>query len=133
MIINYCRYFVFFTNSDNWYNFNIFDIFNPIMFYTLGNLKWNKNFNINYIYMKHKSEDYKISAVKYYLKNKVSMDKVCNIFFGIFCSILNFQGCKVSIIQSYKYCRPCNIILTAQCRSAFIAWRASLVQPRRWR
>jgi hypothetical protein len=24
--------------------------------------------------MKHKSEDYKISAVKYYLKNKVSMD-----------------------------------------------------------
>ena len=30
--------------------------------------------------MKHKSEDYKISAVKYYLKNKVSMDKVCNIF-----------------------------------------------------
>ena len=25
--------------------------------------------------MKHKSEDYKISAVKYYLKNKVSMDK----------------------------------------------------------
>ena len=30
--------------------------------------------------MKHKSEDYKISVVKYYLKNKVSMDKVCNIF-----------------------------------------------------
>ena len=30
--------------------------------------------------MKHKSEDYKISAVKYYLKNKVSMDKVCKIF-----------------------------------------------------
>jgi hypothetical protein len=25
--------------------------------------------------MKHKSEDYKISAVKYYIKNKVSMDK----------------------------------------------------------
>jgi len=25
--------------------------------------------------MKHKSEDYKISAVQYYIKNKVSMDK----------------------------------------------------------
>ena len=30
--------------------------------------------------MKHKSEDYKISAVKYYLKNKLSMEEVCNIF-----------------------------------------------------
>lgn len=30
--------------------------------------------------MKHKSEDYKISAVKYYIKNKISMDKVCNIY-----------------------------------------------------
>lgn len=30
--------------------------------------------------MKHKSEDYKISAAKYYIKNKISMDKVCNIF-----------------------------------------------------
>ena len=28
----------------------------------------------------HKSEDYKISAVKYYLNNKVSMDTVCEIF-----------------------------------------------------
>lgn len=26
---------------------------------------------------KHKTEDYKISAVKYYLKNKISMNKVC--------------------------------------------------------
>jgi hypothetical protein len=25
--------------------------------------------------MKHKSEDYKISAVKYFIKNKVSMNK----------------------------------------------------------
>ena len=29
---------------------------------------------------KHKSEDYKISAVDYYLDNDVSMDYVCNIF-----------------------------------------------------
>ena len=29
---------------------------------------------------KHKSEDYKISAVNYYLDNDVSMDYVCNIF-----------------------------------------------------
>ncbi len=30
--------------------------------------------------MKHKSDDYKTVAVKYYLNNKDSMDKVCNIF-----------------------------------------------------
>jgi len=30
--------------------------------------------------MKHKTEDYKISAVKYYLNNEVSMDEVCEIF-----------------------------------------------------
>ena len=29
---------------------------------------------------KHKSEDYKISAVNYYLDNNVSIDYVCNIF-----------------------------------------------------
>jgi transposase len=29
---------------------------------------------------KHKSEDYKISAVKYYLNNQVSLDDVCKIF-----------------------------------------------------
>ena len=29
---------------------------------------------------KHKSEDYKISSVKYYLKNDFSMDYVCYIF-----------------------------------------------------
>jgi transposase-like protein len=29
---------------------------------------------------KHKSEDYKISAVKYYLNNDVSLDDVCEIF-----------------------------------------------------
>ena len=29
---------------------------------------------------KHKSEDYKISAVKYYLKNNVSLDDVSKIF-----------------------------------------------------
>ena len=31
---------------------------------------------------KHKSEDYKISAVKYYLNNDVSLDDVCKIFVG---------------------------------------------------
>jgi len=36
---------------------------------------------IIYIFMsKHKSEDYKISAVNYYLDNDVSMDYVCDIF-----------------------------------------------------
>jgi transposase-like protein len=30
--------------------------------------------------MKHKTEDYKISAVKYYLQNDESLDNVCNIF-----------------------------------------------------
>ena len=29
---------------------------------------------------KHKSEDYKLSAVKYYLNNEVSLDDVCKIF-----------------------------------------------------
>ncbi len=29
---------------------------------------------------KHKSEDYKISAVKYYLNNDVSLNDVCEIF-----------------------------------------------------
>ena len=29
---------------------------------------------------KHKSEDYKLSAVEYYLKNDISMENVCNIF-----------------------------------------------------
>ncbi len=30
--------------------------------------------------MKHKTEDYKLSAVKYYLKHKTSMKKTCDIF-----------------------------------------------------
>ena len=32
------------------------------------------------ISMTHKSEDYKISAVKYYLNNKDNIRKTCNIF-----------------------------------------------------
>jgi hypothetical protein len=32
------------------------------------------------IIMKHKTEDYKLSAVKYYLSNSFSLDYVCNIF-----------------------------------------------------
>ena len=38
--------------------------------------------------MKHKTEDYKLSAVKYYLSNSFSLDYVCNIF-----------GCKKQSIQ----------------------------------
>ena len=30
--------------------------------------------------MKHKTEDYIISAVKYYIKDNKSLDEVCNIF-----------------------------------------------------
>jgi len=30
--------------------------------------------------MKYKNEDYKISAVKYYLNNDVNMEDVCDIF-----------------------------------------------------
>ena len=30
--------------------------------------------------MKHKTQDYKITAVKYYLQNDDSFDDVCNIF-----------------------------------------------------
>ena len=30
--------------------------------------------------MKHKTQDYKISVVKYYLQNDVSLDEVCDIF-----------------------------------------------------
>lgn len=29
---------------------------------------------------KHKTEDYKLSAVNYYLTNNVSMDNICKIF-----------------------------------------------------
>ena len=38
--------------------------------------------------MTHKSEDYKISAVKYYLKNKDNIRKTCKIF-----------DCKKSTLQ----------------------------------
>ena len=44
-----------------------------IMIYTIEDLKWDNirvRFSIFIITMKHKSEDYKFSAVKYYLKNK---------------------------------------------------------------
>jgi len=50
-----------------------------------------------YIIMsKHKSEDYKISAVNYYLDNDVSMVMyvIFLIFKDICCPILKFQGCK---------------------------------------
>jgi hypothetical protein len=31
----------------------------------------------------HKSEDYKLSAVKYYIKNKIGMEKVCQIIYVV--------------------------------------------------
>ena len=40
--------------------------------------------------MTHKSEDYKISAVKYYLKNKDNIRKPCKIF-----------DCKKSTLQRW--------------------------------
>ena len=40
--------------------------------------------------MSHKSEDYKISAVKYYLKNKDNIRKTCKIF-----------DCKKSTLQRW--------------------------------
>jgi hypothetical protein len=30
--------------------------------------------------LKHKKEDYKLSAIKYYLNNHISLDIVCKIF-----------------------------------------------------
>ena len=41
--------------------------------------------------MTHKSEDYKISAVKYYLKNKDNIRKTCKIF-----------DCKKYTLQRYN-------------------------------
>jgi hypothetical protein len=48
--------------------------------YMLFFIKIRQNFNIQIFMLKHKSEDYKISAVKYYLNNDVSLDDVCKIF-----------------------------------------------------
>jgi hypothetical protein len=42
--------------------------------------------------MTHKSEDYKISAVKYYLKNKDNIRKTCKIF-----------DCKKSTLQRIAF------------------------------
>ena len=42
--------------------------------------------------MTHKSEDYKIWAVKYYLKNKDNIRKTCKIF-----------DCKKSTLQRWCY------------------------------
>ena len=37
---------------------------------------------------KHKSEDYKLSAVKYYLNNNVSLDDVCEMHLNNIRSII---------------------------------------------
>ncbi len=51
--------------------------------------------------MKHKTEDYKISAVKYYLETPNSMDQVCDIF-----------GCsKTSLYRWIEKIQKHNIIL----------------------
>ena len=50
--------------------------------------------------MPHKTEDYKLSAVKFYLKNEQSMDKVCGIF-----------DCKKSTLKDWVHKYKNNIIL----------------------
>ena len=49
--------------------------------------------------MMHKSEDYKISAVKYYLKNKDNIRKTCKIF-----------DCKKSTLQRCCFIKVVNEI-----------------------
>jgi hypothetical protein len=59
--------------------------------------------------MKHKSPDYKLSAVKYYLNNKDGYDNLnfeC-IFFGANRAILNLQRCIHQIQRLYRE-RICN-------------------------
>ena len=59
---------------------------------------------------KHKSEDYKITAVKYYLENDINYTKTCNIFNK------EFYVCNVDIIinkiqkclKIEKNCDSCN-------------------------
>ena len=52
--------------------------FKPLKNY--NGTKYLNNIIILYYIMKHKSDDYKISAVKYYLKNKDNIRKTCKIF-----------------------------------------------------
>ena len=51
--------------------------------------------------LKHKTEDYKISAVKYYINNEVSMDEVCEIFECKKTSILTFVNTLVCLLFSF--------------------------------
>ena len=56
--------------------------------------------------MKHKGNDYKVSAVNYYLKNKDSMDKVCKIF-----------NCKKSTLKDWVHYYKNNKNLTRKNRN----------------
>ena len=49
---------------------------------------------------KHKSEDYKISAVKYYLNNDVSLDDVCEIFDCPKQSLYRWVATRCKLIES---------------------------------
>ena len=49
---------------------------------------------------KHKTEDYKLSTVKYYLKNHFSMEYVCDIF-----------ECKKQSLNGFCQIPPNNLFL----------------------
>ena len=59
--------------------------------------------------MTHKSEDYKISAVKYYLKNKDNIRKTCKIF-----------DCKKSTLQRWIKRYKTNKNLTRRNRNLYL-------------
>ena len=54
----------------------------------------------------HKSNDYKLSAVKYYLSHSKNQVHTCKIF-GCSERILNVQRCKLFKIYYPKYCCRC--------------------------
>ena len=43
---------------------------------------------------KYKSDNYKISAVKYYLSHIESLEQVCNIF-GLYKTVISKMGSKI--------------------------------------
>lgn len=74
-----------------------------LVFYIIEDLKWDNicaRFSIFITTMKHKSEDYKIFAVKYYLKNKENIRKTCKIFD---CKNLHYK-------DGYKYIKHLKIL-----------------------
>ena len=64
--------------------------------------------------MRKKSEDYKLSAVKYYLNNKVSLDNVCKI---LYLSLKTFVDNKKDYFNSLKDFTPLSL-------ASFACWKA---------